>query len=79
MRKFAIALGMTAAVLFAGVAWKADATTWRSGTLNLPSAAKNYSPIENTACYGWAAIARQVSTGSVARAAAGARAASLTP
>jgi hypothetical protein len=52
MRKFAIALGIMAAVLFAGVAWKADATTWRSGTLNLPSAAKNYSPIENTACYG---------------------------
>jgi hypothetical protein len=25
-------------VLFAGgLAWKADATTWRSGTLNLPS------------------------------------------
>ena len=45
----------------------------------LKSAAKNYSPIENTACYGWAAIARQVSTGSVARAAAGARAGSLTP
>jgi hypothetical protein len=40
MRKFAIALGIMAAVLFAGVAWKADATTWRSGTLNLPSAAK---------------------------------------
>ena len=54
MRKFAIALGIMAAVLFAGVAWKADATTWRSGTLNLPSAAKNYSPVENTACYGWA-------------------------
>jgi hypothetical protein len=48
MRKFAIALGIMAAVLFAGVAWKADATTWRSGTLNLPSAAKNYSPVENT-------------------------------
>jgi hypothetical protein len=54
MRKLAIALGVTAAVLFAGgVAWKADATTWRSGTLNLPSAAKNYSPIEKTGCYGW--------------------------
>ena len=53
MRKFAIALGIMAAVLFAGVAWKADATTWRSGTLNIPSAAKNYSPVENTACYGW--------------------------
>jgi len=53
MRKFAIALGIMAAVLFAGAAWKAEATTWRSGTLNLPSAAKNYSPVENTACYGW--------------------------
>jgi hypothetical protein len=46
MRKLAIALGLTAALLLAGgVAWKADATTWRSGTLNLPSAAKNFSPI----------------------------------
>ena len=53
MRKFAIALGIMAAVLFAGVAWKAEATTWRSGTLNLPSVAKNYSPVGNTACYGW--------------------------
>ena len=74
MRKFAIALGIMAAVLFAGVAWKADATTWRSGTLNLPSAAKNYSPIENTACYGWGRHCPQVSTGSVGRAAAGASA-----
>jgi hypothetical protein len=40
MRKFAIALGIMAAVLFAGVAWKADATTWRSGTLNLPAQPK---------------------------------------
>ena len=33
MRKLAIALGVAAAVLFAGgVAWKADAMTWRSGT-----------------------------------------------
>ena len=56
MRKVAIALSVAAAVLFAGgIAWKADATTWRSGTLNLPSAAKNYSPIENAACYGWGA------------------------
>jgi hypothetical protein len=53
MRKLAIALGVTAALLLGGgVAWKADATTWRSGTLNLPSAAKTYSPIEKTACYG---------------------------
>jgi len=54
MRKLAIALGVSAAVLFAGgIAWKADATTWRSGTLNLHSAAKNYSPVEPAACYGW--------------------------
>jgi hypothetical protein len=54
MRKLAIALAVTAAVLFAGARpFKADATTWRSGTLNLPSAAKNYSPIDRTACYGW--------------------------
>jgi hypothetical protein len=54
MRKFAIALGVTAALVSAGgLAWQADATTWRAGTLNLPSAAKNYSPVEETACYGW--------------------------
>jgi hypothetical protein len=53
MRKLAIALGVAAAMLFAGgVAWKADATTWRTGTLYLPSAAKNYSPVEKTACTG---------------------------
>ena len=47
MRKLAIALGLSAAVLLAGgIAWKADATTWRSGTLNLPGATKNYSPVE---------------------------------
>ena len=54
MRKLAIALGLSAAVLLAGgIAWKADATTWRSGTLNLPGVAKNYSPIEKAACFGW--------------------------
>jgi hypothetical protein len=37
MRKLAIALGVSAAMLVAGgIAWKADATTWRSGTLTLP-------------------------------------------
>ena len=52
MRKLAIALGVTAAVLLAGsLSWKADATTLSSGTLNLPSAAKNYSPVEKTGCY----------------------------
>jgi hypothetical protein len=54
MRKFAIALGVTAAVLFAGgVAMQADAAAWKAGTFNLPSAAKSYSPIEKTGCYGW--------------------------
>jgi hypothetical protein len=51
MRKLAIALGMTAAVVFAGsLAWKADATTLSSGAIHLPSAAKNYSPVEKTGC-----------------------------
>jgi hypothetical protein len=56
MRKLAIALGVTAAVLLAGsLSWKADATTLSSGTVNLPSAAKNYSPVEKAGCYrrGW--------------------------
>jgi hypothetical protein len=54
MRKLAIALGVAAAMVFAGgLAWKADATPLKTGTLNLPSAAKNYSPVEPAACYGW--------------------------
>lgn len=54
MRKLAVALGVAAAVLLAGgVAWKAEATSWKSATVNLPTAAKNYSPIEKTACRGW--------------------------
>jgi hypothetical protein len=54
MRKLAIALGVTAAVLFAGgLAITADAASWKAGTFKLPSAAKNYSPIEKTACKGW--------------------------
>jgi hypothetical protein len=53
MRKLAIALGVSAAMLVAGgIAWKADATTWRSGTLTLPGVTKNYSPIEQVGCYG---------------------------
>ena len=52
MRKLAIALGVTAAMLLAGsCAWKADATTLSSGTVNLPSATKNYSPVEKAGCY----------------------------
>jgi hypothetical protein len=54
MRKLTVALGVTAALLVAGAfTWKADATTWQSGTLALPDAVKNYSPIEKTACNGW--------------------------
>src|SRR5262245_61243021 len=54
MSKLVVALGVSAAVLLAGGgAWKADATTWRPGTLNLPGVTKNYSPIEKAACYGW--------------------------
>ena len=54
MRKLAIALGVSAAMLVAGgIAWKADATTWRSGTLTLPGVTKNYSSIEQVGCYGW--------------------------
>jgi hypothetical protein len=37
MRKLALALGVSTAVLFAGgVAWKADASTWRSGDPSRP-------------------------------------------
>ena len=54
MRKFAVAIGLAAAVLLAGgVAWQAEAAGWRSGTLALPGAAKNYSPIDEVACRGW--------------------------
>ena len=56
MRKLAVALGVSALVLLAGsLTWNADATTvnWRSGTLNLPGVAKNYSPIDKIACRGW--------------------------
>ena len=53
MRKLAIALGVTAAVLLAGsLSWKADATTFRRDR-NLPSAAKNYSPVEKAGCSAW--------------------------
>lgn len=53
MRKLAITFGVSAAVLaFGGLAWQADAASWRSGTLSLPSATKNFSPIERAACRG---------------------------
>ncbi len=51
MRKLAVAIGLAAAVLLAGgIAWKAEALTWNSATVNLPGVAKNYSPIEQTGC-----------------------------
>lgn len=56
MRKLAIPLGIAAAaamLLAGGMAWKADAGSWRSGTLNLPGLVKNYSPIDQIACRGW--------------------------
>lgn len=54
MQKLAVALGLSAVVLLAGgLAWKADAASWRSGTLNLPGLVKNYSPIDQIACRGW--------------------------
>jgi hypothetical protein len=73
--KLAIALGVTAAMLLAGsCAWKADATTLSSGTVNLPSATKNYSPVEK----GYrSASATLAGTASAVRCAAGARLASL--
>jgi hypothetical protein len=46
MRSLAVAIGLAAAVLLAGGAWKAEALTWDSVTVNLPGVAKNYSPIE---------------------------------
>jgi hypothetical protein len=55
MRSLAVAIGLAAAVLLAGGAWKAEALTWNSVTVNLPGVAKNYSPIEKTGCRhrGW--------------------------
>lgn len=54
MRKIAITLSVAAAVLFAGaIAFKADATSLRSGTSGLPAATKNFSPLQETACRGW--------------------------
>jgi len=50
MRKFAITLAAAAAVLLAGAfAFNADATLG-SGTLGLPMAAKNYSPVDTVSC-----------------------------
>jgi hypothetical protein len=45
MRKLAIALGVTAAGVFAGsLAWKAGATTLSSGAIQLPSAQRTIRP-----------------------------------
>jgi len=50
MRKFAITLAAAAAVLLAGAfTYSADATLG-SGTLGLPMAAKDYSPVDRVSC-----------------------------
>jgi len=77
MRKLAIALGLTAAVMVAGsFAWRAEATTLSSGAVHLPTAAKNYSPVEKAGCFrpGWCGPG----FGGAAHGAAGACRASLT-
>jgi len=59
MRKLAVALGLTAAVMVAGsFAWRAEATTLSSGAVHLPTAAKNYSPVEKAGCFrpGWCGL-----------------------
>src|SRR5262245_45498265 len=78
MRKLAIALGASLALFVAGaIVWKADATTWRSGTFNLPGVTKNYSPIEQVGCYGYG-DARPDTNGNAKTAGAGASPASLS-
>jgi hypothetical protein len=50
MRKVAVALAATAAILFAGsLAWNADAQTTR-GAAAVSSVAQNFTPIEKAAC-----------------------------
>ena len=53
MRKLAIVLTATVAMLFAGLlAWKAQAATLTSA-VTIGAKAQTYSPIGNTACYFW--------------------------
>jgi hypothetical protein len=66
-------------LLAGGIAWKADATTWRSGTLNLPGVTKNYSPIERLPAPVGEGIARQDSLGAADRGVARAGPASSPP
>jgi hypothetical protein len=50
MRRMAIALAATAAILSAGsLAWKADAQTTR-GAAAISATARNFTPIEKAAC-----------------------------
>jgi hypothetical protein len=49
MRKLTVLLGVTIALLFAGLlSWKAEATT--PGTAGLPALVKDYSLIQKAAC-----------------------------
>ena len=50
MRKLAVTLTATAAILLVGApAWKADAQTNR-GAATIPAAAENFTPIHKAAC-----------------------------
>ncbi|MGZ5849590.1 MAG: hypothetical protein ACXWJN_03245 [Methyloceanibacter sp.] len=67
MRKLAIVLTATVAMLFAGpLAWKAEAATLTSA-VSIGAKAQTYSPIENTACYSGVASVPQDATGFVVR------------
>jgi hypothetical protein len=78
MRKLAIALGLTAAVMVAGsFGWRAEATTLSSGAVHLPTAAKNYSPVEKAGCFAPAGV-DLAGFGGAADGGAGACPASLT-
>jgi hypothetical protein len=53
MRKLAIAIAVSAAVIGAGFfAWNAEATT-STGAAPLGATAKNYSPVKKAACVRW--------------------------
>ena len=53
MRTTVLTLVATAAILLSGAsAWNAQAETWR-GAADISSAAKNFTPIEKAACFGW--------------------------
>src|SRR5215510_2807096 len=73
MRELAVALVVSLAVLLAGgIAWKADATTWRWGTLNLPGSRRIIRRSRRLPASAGGGIARQDSLGAADRRVAGA-------